>query len=139
MELCLDYTQEDPASPNEHSSEEDMDSFCAEYDLKDPAEDSDSESGSSSDNISDWHLLYRPHLGSHGNQPLKAQLSDTEIVSPQDRGEKTREAGKGRMDHLCLFVLKLNIYMYGQRYTVVTAPGHMQDVSHLIGIHWVWT
>ncbi|XP_072252271.1 uncharacterized protein [Leuresthes tenuis] len=81
IRLPVTDVDEDSASPNEHSSDDD---------LKDPAEDSDSESGSSSDNISDWHLLYRPHLGSHGNQPLKAQLSDTEIVSPQDRETQCR-------------------------------------------------
>ena len=82
-----DYT----ASPNDQSSEEDMDSCGADDDLKDPVEDSDSESGSSSDNLSEWAPLYRPHLSSHGNPPpLKAQLSDTEIANPQDRGEKAR-------------------------------------------------
>ncbi|KAM4555842.1 uncharacterized protein PAE49_014783 [Odontesthes bonariensis] len=84
IRLPVTDVDEDPALPNEPSSEEDLDSCSADDDLKDPAEDSDSESGSSSDNISDWDLLYRPHLGSHGNQPLKAQLSDTEIVNPQD-------------------------------------------------------
>lgn len=74
-----------------------MDSCGADDDLKDPAEDSDSESGSSSDNLSDWAPLYRPHFSSHGNQPpLKAQLSDTERASPQDRGEKTRGEERGR-------------------------------------------
>lgn len=61
-------------------------------DLKDLTEDSDSELGSSMDNLSDWARLHRPQPGSHGNQlPLKAQLSDTEKPHPQDRGEITRE------------------------------------------------
>ncbi|XP_041846737.1 SH2 domain-containing protein 4A [Melanotaenia boesemani] len=86
-DITLPHTDvnEDSALPNDQSSEEDVDCFSADDDLKDPAEDSDSESGSSSDNVSDWDLLYRPHLGSHGNQLLKAQLSDTERFSPQDR------------------------------------------------------
>ncbi|CAG5992827.1 uncharacterized protein ACNS7B_012346 [Menidia menidia] len=97
--LPLTDADEDPASPNEHLSREDLDSCSTDDDLKDPAEDSDSESGGSPDNINDWPLLYRPHLGSYGNQPLKAQLSDTEIVSPQDRetqyfAEKSQYGGR---------------------------------------------
>lgn len=69
-----------------------MDAYSADDDLKDPGQGSDSESGSSSDNLSDWAPLYRPHLSSHGNKPaLKAQLLDAERVSPQARGEKTKE------------------------------------------------
>uniref|UniRef100_A0A667ZV50 SH2 domain containing 4A n=1 Tax=Myripristis murdjan TaxID=586833 RepID=A0A667ZV50_9TELE len=48
-------------TPNEQSSEEEMD-------LKDLTEDSDSELGSSMDNLSDWARLHRPQPGSHGNQ-----------------------------------------------------------------------
>lgn len=59
---------------------------------EDSAEDSDSESGGCSDNCGDWAPLYRPHLSSHGN---RAQLSDTERADPQDRGDKTREEGRG--------------------------------------------
>lgn len=56
-------------------------------------EDSHSESGSSLDNQEDWAPVYRPHLGSHGNQlPLKGQhLTGTEEVRQQDRGEKAKE------------------------------------------------
>lgn len=70
------------------TSEEDTDSCNSDNDLKDTAEDSDSESGGSLDNQGDWAPLYRPHFSNHGNQlPLKAQhLSDTERVSQQDRG-----------------------------------------------------
>uniref|UniRef100_A0A8D3CBQ7 SH2 domain-containing protein 4A-like n=1 Tax=Scophthalmus maximus TaxID=52904 RepID=A0A8D3CBQ7_SCOMX len=61
-------------------------------DLKDPAEDSDSESGGSADNLSNWDPLCRPHLSRHGNQaPLKARLSDTESAGLQDRGVVCRE------------------------------------------------
>lgn len=58
-----------------------------------PDEDSHSESGSSLDSQEDWAPVYRPHLGSHGNQlPLKGQrLADTEEVRQQDRGEKAKE------------------------------------------------
>lgn len=60
---------------------------------EDPDEDSHSESGSGLDNQEDWAPVYRPHLGSHGNQlPLKGQhLTDTEGVIQQDRGEKAKE------------------------------------------------
>lgn len=59
---------------------------------EDPDEDSSSESGSSLDNQEDWAPVYRPHLGSHGNQlPLQGQrLTDTEEVIQQDRGEKAK-------------------------------------------------
>lgn len=86
IQLSLTDVSDDPASLSGQSSEEDMDSCSADDDPKDPAKDSDSESGSSSDNHGDWVPLYRPHLSSYGNQLLlKAQLSDTESVSPQDR------------------------------------------------------
>lgn len=75
-------------------------------DLKDPAEDSDSESGNSSDNLSDWTPLYRPHFSSHGNKPpLRAQLSDTERASRQGRGEKTRGEEKPDTDD-SVFMIK---------------------------------
>ncbi|KAM9795615.1 uncharacterized protein ACB057_010489 [Neosynchiropus ocellatus] len=62
------------------SSEEETDS------CKDPGEDSDSESGSSSDNLGDWPPLHRPHLSHHGNTaPLKAPLSEAELVGSEDR------------------------------------------------------
>ena len=85
-----------------------MESCSADDDLKDPAEDSDSESGSSSDNLSDWDPLYRPYVCHHGNQlPLKARLSDTERADPQDRGEKTRQERRGGENpDVCVFVLK---------------------------------
>lgn len=91
--LCPTSTQDDPPSPSSLSSEEDMDSCSADDDLKDQAENSDSESGNSSDNHGDWAPLYRPHLSSHGNHlSLKAQqLSDTGRAGPQDGGNKTGE------------------------------------------------
>ncbi|XP_018525165.1 SH2 domain-containing protein 4A [Lates calcarifer] len=101
IQLPLADVSDYPAS----SSEEDVDSCSADDDLKDPTEDSDSESGSSSDNLSDWAPLYRPHLSSHGNQPpLIAQLSDTARADPQDREimrceEKKSEYG-GRVAQL---------------------------------------
>ncbi|XP_070769704.1 SH2 domain-containing protein 4A [Enoplosus armatus] len=86
IQLSLTDVSDGTASPSGQLSEEDVDSCSADDDPKDPAEDSDSESGSGSDNHGDWTPLYRPHLSSHGNQPpLKAQLSDTERASPQDR------------------------------------------------------
>ncbi|XP_053180358.1 SH2 domain-containing protein 4A isoform X1 [Scomber japonicus] len=86
IQLPLTDVSDDRASPNAQLSEDEMDSCGADDDLKDPAEDSDSESGGSSDNLSDWAPLYRPHFSSHGNQPpLKAQLSDAERDDPQDR------------------------------------------------------
>lgn len=95
------YAQDDAASPNDQSSEEDMDSCSADDDPKDTAEDSDSESGSSSDNLSDWTPLYKPHFSSHGNQPLRALLADTEKTGPQDRGEKGGEDRGGIYVCLC--------------------------------------
>lgn len=102
------HVQDGRASPN-RLSEEDGDSCSADDDPKDPAEDSDSESGSGSDNHGDWAPLYRPHLSSHDNQPpLKAQLSDTERAGPQDRGDNTREeGGGGEQPDLCVFVMNV--------------------------------
>ncbi|XP_037531043.1 SH2 domain-containing protein 4A [Nematolebias whitei] len=85
IKLPVTDVNEDSASPNEQSSEEDMDSCSTDDNQKDPGEDSDSESSSGSDSISDRNLVYRPHFCSHGNQPLKAQLSGTERASLQDR------------------------------------------------------
>ncbi|KAF3693604.1 SH2 domain-containing protein 4B [Channa argus] len=85
IQLPLTDVSDDQASPNQ-SSEEDMDSCCADDDLKDQTEDSDIESGSSTDNLNNWTPLYRSHLSSHGNEPpLKALLSDTGRDNPQDR------------------------------------------------------
>lgn len=101
VHLPLKDGTDDPASPDEQSSEEE----AMDDDLKDPAEDSDSESGNSSDNLSDWTPLYRPHFSSHGNKPpLRAQLSDTERASRQGRDvvcceEKKSEYG-GRVAQL---------------------------------------
>ena len=94
--MSLSHTQDEPLSLHRQSSEEDIESCGADDDLKDPAEDSDCESGGSLDNHSDWAPLYRPHLSNHSNQPpLKAQqLSDTERVGPEDRGKKTRGGEK---------------------------------------------
>ncbi|CAN9514716.1 unnamed protein product [Ophioblennius macclurei] len=74
IQLPLADVSDDPASPSDPSSEED--SCSAEDELKDAGEDSDSDSAGSSDNLSGWAPLYRSHFSSHGNQPLKAQLSD---------------------------------------------------------------
>lgn len=86
-DIQLPLADEDSASPNDQSSEEEEEEedSCGTYNLKDPAEDSDIESGSGSDNLDDWAPLYRPHLSNHGNQPLKAQLSDTERTGLQGR------------------------------------------------------
>lgn len=97
------YAQDDTASPNDQSSEEDMDSCSADDDPKDTAEDSDSESGSGSDNLSDWTPLYKPHFSSHGNQPLRAPLADMEKTGPQDRETacyKEKPEGRGRVEQL---------------------------------------
>lgn len=100
IKLCRARTQDNKGSPNDQSSEED--SYSADDDLKDTAEDSDSESGTSSDNPGEWALSYRPHFSSHGNQPLRAPLVDTETTSLQDRGEENR---RGQRKDLCIFVL----------------------------------
>ncbi|XP_053735760.1 uncharacterized protein LOC128767618 isoform X2 [Synchiropus splendidus] len=56
--------------------------------VDDPGEDSDSESGSSSDNLGDWPPLHRPRLSHHGNTaPLKAPLSEAELVGSEDRDD----------------------------------------------------
>ncbi|KAM7418121.1 hypothetical protein PAMA_017657 [Pampus argenteus] len=103
IQLPLTRVTDDPSSPNNQSSEEEMDSCGADHDLKDPAEDedSDSESGGSLDNLIDWAPLYRPHFSSHGNQPtLDAQLSDTERVDPQDREIAKKSENEGRVAQL---------------------------------------
>ncbi|XP_019945204.2 SH2 domain-containing protein 4A [Paralichthys olivaceus] len=105
IQLPLADVGDYPASLNDHSSEEDVDSCSADDDLKDPAEDSDSESGSSTDNLSDWDPIYRPYRSHHGNQPpLKAGLSHTERADPQDRGsmchEETQSEHRGRVAQL---------------------------------------
>lgn len=100
-DIQLSLTHDNKASPNDQSSEED--SCSADDDLKDTAEDSDSESGSSSDTLSDWDPSFRPHFSSHGNQPLRAPLADTERTSLQDREtvcyKETTEGG-GRVEQL---------------------------------------
>uniref|UniRef100_A0A8C7YS63 SH2 domain-containing protein 4B n=1 Tax=Oryzias sinensis TaxID=183150 RepID=A0A8C7YS63_9TELE len=83
VKLPLADVNEEPVPSNGQSSEGGLES---DGDLKDPSK--DGESGGSSDDISHWDPLCRPHFGSHGNQPLKAQLSDTERASQEDRGEK---------------------------------------------------
>lgn len=103
VQLSLTDVSDEPASPHDQWSEED--SCSADDDPKDPAEDSGSESGGSSDSLSDWTPLNRLHLSSHGNQPpLKAQLSDAERADPKDREivrceEKKSECG-GRVAQL---------------------------------------
>ncbi|XP_054452981.1 SH2 domain-containing protein 4A isoform X2 [Anoplopoma fimbria] len=78
----LSLTDDDPVSPHDRWSEEDC---SADDDPKDPTEDSDSESGGSSDNHGDWSPLDGPHFSSHDNRPpLKAQLSETERAGQQD-------------------------------------------------------
>lgn len=83
IQLPLADVSDDPASPNEPSSEED--SCGAEDELKDAAEDGDSDSGGSSDNLGDWAPLDRAHSCRHGNQPLKAQPSDAGRDGTHDR------------------------------------------------------
>ncbi|KAG7517580.1 hypothetical protein JOB18_012118 [Solea senegalensis] len=102
QEIHLPLADDYSASPSDRtSSEEDVDSCSADDDLKDPVEDSDSESGNSSDNLSDWAPLYRPNFSSHGNQPpLKAQLSDAEIANRQERGTVHCDENRGRVAQL---------------------------------------
>ncbi|XP_061690843.1 SH2 domain-containing protein 4B [Syngnathoides biaculeatus] len=81
-----DGTANDPGSPNIQSSEDEMDSYSADDDPKDPGEGSDGESGGGSDNLGDWAPLCRPCLSSHGNKAAReAQLFDAERVSPRAR------------------------------------------------------
>ncbi|KAM4621745.1 SH2 domain-containing protein 4A [Polymixia lowei] len=105
QDIQLPLTDNESVTPDDHLSEEETDSGSAEDDLRDPAEDSDCESGSNADNVRDWAPLYRPHLSSHGNQPpLKAQLSDTERTRPQDKAEvcclEEKQAYGGRVAQL---------------------------------------
>lgn len=77
IQLPFTDVTDDVTPPNDQSSEQDMDSCSTDDNMKEPAEDSDSGTGSSSDNPSDWTPLYRSHFSSYGNQlPLKAQLSE---------------------------------------------------------------
>lgn len=101
IQLSLADVSDDPASPHDQWSEED--SCSADDDPKDHGDDSDSESGGSSDNVGDWSPLYRPYPSSHGNQPpLKAPLSDTERAGPRDRVccEEKRSHYGGRVAQL---------------------------------------
>ncbi|XP_040031159.2 uncharacterized protein LOC120818281 [Gasterosteus aculeatus] len=92
-ELPLADAIEAPSSsPHDNWSEED--SCSAEDDPKDPAEDSGSESGGSSDTRGDWTPLRGPRASSHGNRPPpEAQLSDAERPGPQD-GERSQYGGR---------------------------------------------
>lgn len=68
-------------------SEEETDSCGAQDDARLQDDDSDSESGGSSDNLGDWPPLHRPRLSHHGNTaPLKAPLSEAELAGAEDRG-----------------------------------------------------
>ncbi|XP_028444794.1 SH2 domain-containing protein 4A isoform X2 [Perca flavescens] len=101
QDIQLSPADNDAAPAHEQWDEED--SCSADGEPKDPAEDSDSESGSY--DLGDWTPLYRPHFSSHGNQaPLKDKLPDTERASAQDREtvfceEKKSEHG-GRVAQL---------------------------------------
>ncbi|XP_032366791.1 SH2 domain-containing protein 4A [Etheostoma spectabile] len=96
IQLSLADVMNDAAPAREQWDEED--SCSADGEPKDPAEDSDSESGSY--DLGDWTPLYRPHFSSHGNQaPLKDKLPDTERASAQDREETKSEHG-GRVAQL---------------------------------------
>ncbi|KAM8910507.1 SH2 domain-containing protein 4A [Spinachia spinachia] len=91
-ELPLADVIEAPSSPHGNWSEEDP--CSAEDDPKDPAEDSGSESGGSSDTRGDWTPLRGPRVSSHGNRPPpEAQLSDAESAGPQDR-ERSQYGGR---------------------------------------------
>lgn len=111
VKLCPAHTQDDPASPHEQSSEEDMDSCSVDGDLKEPVDDSDTESGGSSDNPSDWAPLYRPHFSHHSNlPPLKAPLSETQRSSRQDRGEEERDVVQRNV--ICLIMYNCHGHYY---------------------------
>lgn len=101
IKLCPACIQEAPSSsPHDNWSEED--SCSAEDDPKDPAEDSGSESGGSSDTRGDWTPLRGPRASSHGNRPPpEAQLSDAERPGPQDGGNTTRERGERNPSAVC--------------------------------------
>lgn len=125
-ELSLTDVSDDPASPHNRWSEED--SCSADDDPKDHAEDSDGESGGSSDNHGDWTPLYRPHLGSRGiRPPLEAQLSDTERTGPQDR--ESSHCG-GRVAQLRkAFAEDLHSTPAYTKPPVPTKPAHLQKSS----------
>ncbi|XP_013882789.1 SH2 domain-containing protein 4A [Austrofundulus limnaeus] len=82
MNLPVTDVNEDLASPNKQPSQ-DLDSCST--DLKDPSEDSDTDSGNGSDSGGDCNPVYRPRFCSHGDQRLKAQLSGSERAGLQDR------------------------------------------------------
>ncbi|KAM3612235.1 uncharacterized protein V6R79_005049 [Siganus canaliculatus] len=95
-DIQLTSADEDTSSPSGQSSEEEMDSCGADDDLKDPPEDSDSESGSSLDSRGEWAPRCRTHLGNHGNlPPLKAQhLSGTERMDRDSTQETSQHGGR---------------------------------------------
>ncbi|MEQ2208456.1 hypothetical protein XENOCAPTIV_000623 [Xenoophorus captivus] len=84
----LPLTDVNVSSPNNQSSEEE--DCSADEDPKEPDEDSYSESGGSSENVSELNLVYRPHFHSDGKPLLKSKQSDTARVPPQGRGERIR-------------------------------------------------
>uniref|UniRef100_A0A3Q2DBS7 SH2 domain-containing protein 4A-like n=1 Tax=Cyprinodon variegatus TaxID=28743 RepID=A0A3Q2DBS7_CYPVA len=73
---------EDPSSPNNQSSEEDC---STDEDPKDSAEDSCSESGGSSENVSKLNLAYRPHFQRESKLQIKSRQTDLEKDPQQDK------------------------------------------------------
>ncbi|XP_029297831.1 SH2 domain-containing protein 4A isoform X2 [Cottoperca gobio] len=126
-EIQLSLAEDHPASPHDQWSEEDC--CSADDDLKDPAEDSDGESGG------DWTPLYRPHFSSHGNRPpLKAQLSHIERASTQDREIVCREEKKsdfgGRVAQLRkAFTDDLHSTPAHTKPPIPAKPAHLQKIS----------
>ncbi|XP_008325723.1 uncharacterized protein LOC103391293 [Cynoglossus semilaevis] len=125
----LPLTDNYPPSPNDQtSSEEDVDSCSADDHLKDPVEDSDSESGSSFDNLSHWAPLRRPHPSGHGNQPpFKAQLSDTETERESERRDAGTDLSGGQRAEYGGIVAQLKkTFSPDPPSTTPAKPAHMQ-------------
>ncbi|XP_078809873.1 SH2 domain-containing protein 4A isoform X1 [Oryzias latipes] len=118
VKLPLADVNEEPVPSKGKSSEG---GFDCDGDLKDPSK--DGESGGSSDDISHWDPLCRPHFGSHGNQPLKAQLSDTERASQEDRG-RVAEPRKTFADH------PHNTTPARTKPHIPDKPAHLQGTAH---------
>lgn len=76
----LNHTQEDPGTPINQSSEEEVADCSTDEDPKDPDDDD------SSENDIDLNLVYRPHF--RRSLLLRSHQSEAERVTPQDGGER---------------------------------------------------
>ncbi|KAM9309748.1 uncharacterized protein KZ484_025719 isoform 1-T3 [Pholidichthys leucotaenia] len=145
---CLPDRQESPIThvsvdletANNLSSEENTDSCSADDELKDSSEDSGNETGSSLDNLSHSAPRYRPHFrSSHGNRPLKAQLSGTARANLKDResvcvDEKSRSHGRVAQLRKAFTGELASTSAPCSKPPIPAKPAHLQTAAHLPSI-----